>query len=115
MGVDTIGGIVHSGLDLQQKRLEVSASNVANVNTEGYEPQRVVAQERADGGVEAQVEGAGDAEVADAAGTEPTPGYTVDLVQEQVVQIESRAGFEANLRALEAADEMDRELLDVKA
>lgn len=99
--------IATSGLVHQQRRLDASASNVANVTTEGYRSLRVEGETREKGGVDSTVSRA------ESAPTEDTLSDT-DIATEQVHQISASASFKANLTVIETADEMDRALLDIK-
>ena len=109
MGIDAIAGNAAYGLSVQTGRLEESAARVAEP-APVPEPEPVQAEPAP---APEQVPTEADAAEAEAPAA-PEP-YTVDLVQEQVVQIESRAAFQANLAVLETADDMHGELLDIKA
>jgi flagellar basal-body rod protein FlgC len=104
--MSTVHGIARSGLDAAARRLEVSAGNLANALTPGYQPARIEASQAAGGGVTTTVSRPADplAEVrADrallaASGTDP--------VAEVVAQSQASALFRANLAALATADEL---------
>lgn len=51
MSISTATGSLASGMSLESRRLDVSANNVANMLTPGFEASRVVGQETATGGV----------------------------------------------------------------
>lgn len=93
-----------SGLNTAQKRLEVSAHNVAQAATPA--PRRLVLQPntRPDGGVSAEVRVAG----------ETSAGHA-DLATDLVEQRLALYSFEANLRSVRTADAMLGALIDVKA
>jgi flagellar basal-body rod protein FlgC len=128
----------HSGLYVQSRRLEASASNVANVDSIGAVPDasgdvpdgapraytalRVDPVSRVDGGVDARTRPdpsskslayAPDRPFADANGLVQVPG--IDLAEERVTQIEAGIAYRANIATLKTADEMERTLLDTKA
>lgn len=99
--------IALSGLTAQKQRLAVTASNVANVSTEGYKPleARLSSQTIAGEG------GAGvTASVGEKAGSD-----SVDLSEEAVNLIVTKAAFKANLAVIKTQDEMTSALLDVLA
>lgn len=90
-----------SGMQASQVRLGVSANNVANAQTEGFQRSRVDLQAQQSGGVTARVERL------------PQPG--VDLVQEMVEQKSATYAFKANAQSVRTADEMMGRLLDTRA
>ncbi len=71
-----------SGMQAAQLRLNASANNVANSQTDGFRADRVQQQAQAGGGVTAQVEKL------------PTPG--VNLLEERVEQMSASLTFKAN-------------------
>ena len=107
-----IGSIASSGLRAESRRLEQSAHNVANVNTDGYEAARVESRSEAHGGVSTAVytrQGL-------PAPAATTPGSsTTDLAEETVTQMSSQRAFQANIAVLRTADAMLGELVDRKA
>ncbi|UCU99189.1 flagellar basal body protein [Acidovorax radicis] len=99
----SISSIGSSGLQAAQLRLDASANNVANINTQGYR-REVVAQE----------------EVAESAGVRATvqreqDSQGVALEQEAVEQMSATYAFKANLQTIKTQDEMMGSLLDVTA
>jgi len=136
MAIDGIAGPALSGLQTAQTRLGVSANNVANQRSVAaesldgpsrdatgsrlFQPQRVVGESLPGGGVRAQVQPVDPPSVqrfrpeaadADAEGLVNRPN--IDLVGERVAQIAAQRAFEANLRNVEAADELAGGLLDI--
>ncbi len=104
-------GIARSGLEVAGLTLDVSANNVANALTEGFEPDRVEPAEQEGGGVTATVRKESDpaAEVrADRALLVPDH---VDLARELVNQSRAAAVYRANLAALETQQELEREMV----
>lgn len=111
-----------SGLRAAGKRLDVSAGNTVNAQSENYTPGRVVQTALALSGTKAEA-------VAVAPPTVPvyspqSPGADVDgiiqrpnvsLEVETVEQMLARRAFEANLRTVEAADQMTKAVLDILA
>ena len=110
---------LHSGISAVSAfsvKMNVTANNVANVNSDGFKKSRTTFQEGPFGGVEPVVDQV------------DTPGYTkqivengetreieasnVDLVEAIVDSISSQSGFEANLKTIQTDDEMVGTLLD---
>ena len=84
-----------SGLFAQSRRLEASASNIANANSEGYVPQQVALSEGPGGGVVARV--------LPPQQSEPAP--RVDIEHEVVDRISASRAYEANLAVLRSESE----------
>lgn len=107
-----------SGMSAFGKQLEVSAHNVANINTDGFKSSRTELVEAQHGGVLPVVQkddSAGPAVLKDTnQGPRQVELSNVDLGQETVNQIIAQRGFEANLRTLKTADDMLGSILDTK-
>jgi flagellar basal-body rod protein FlgC len=125
-----------SGLDAARKRLEVSAANVANVDSEGalpdaggeagapqaYTPLRVAQQPLASGGTVATTE---PVEPALARRYAPNRSYAnrsgmiaspnVDLVSEGINQMTASRAYEANAHVLTIAVDLERQAIDALA
>ena len=107
-----------SGLQAATAKMQVTANNVANARTDGYQTQRVELVERS-GGVEARTP----ADTATAnlsppptrAASVSRPPSDVDLAQEMVKMTANENFYLANVRALEAAQGMLGTLLDTEA
>ncbi len=82
-----------------QQALSVTANNVANVNTEGFEPQRPMFQETEQGGVMVTAE--------------PTGESRVSISEEAVRLSMISRGSEANLKAIKVQDETSGTLLNM--
>jgi flagellar basal-body rod protein FlgC len=127
-----------SGAIAAARREEVVASNVANLRSRGaprdseattapdgtplFRPGQVVEASNAGGGVRATVRAVDptsiqqfepDAPDANAEGVVDRPN--VDLGQQQANQIIAQRSFEANLRVIQTADELEKALLDIKS
>jgi flagellar basal-body rod protein FlgC len=127
-----------SGMNAAARRLEVSASNVANASSTGavpnadgtlpagapraYAPLQLVQTESAGGGVQTTVTMATpstitvsdpNAPFANKNGLVTAPN--VDLSQEMVGQLIASYSFAANAATLKASDRMTKSLLDVTA
>lgn len=97
-----ISSIAHSGLQAAQTRLQASAHNVANLQTEGFQRQEVRQQARADGGgVDA--------------GTVRSPRAGAALEADVVEQLAAKNAFVASAAVFRAADRMAGTLLDLRA
>ena len=101
--------IAVSGLGAGERRLEASARNVANVSTPGYVPVRTVETAERRGGVSGRLP-SGDGAAPD---DFPLPSG-VDIGFETVQQRSALRSYAANLRVLEAADEMLGTLVQTK-
>ena len=129
--MSSISSVALSGLLAQSKRLEVSASNVANLRSTGvrpgaqpqpgeFVPHQVSLKSRAGGDVEAVAvpvnppsvlafePGAPDA---DADGITARPN--VQLAREVVNQLDAQRNFQANLKVIETEDRLLGDLLDI--
>lgn len=98
--MSSIVDIAGSALQAFNTSQQVTAHNVANLNTDEFKASRATFQENGSGGVKATVSGTQD---------------TVDISREAVNLLSNTAGFKANLKVLKAADEMTKELLSIKA
>jgi flagellar basal-body rod protein FlgC len=105
-----------SALSAFSVKMNVTANNVANVDSDGFKKSRTTFKEGPFGGVEPDVDQV------------DTPGYpkqtvddgriqdvetsTVDLAEAVVDSISSQSGCEANLKTIQVDDEMVGILLD---
>jgi flagellar hook protein FlgE len=114
----TAFGIALSGLKAFATKLDVTANNVANVETNNFKKSRVAMQEAAEGGVQVTISAV------------DTPGLTIEpnvqtsaeqqtsnvsLETEIVDQIVTKYSYEANILTIKTADEMQKTLLNIKA
>ena len=97
-------------------KMNVTANNIANVNSDGFKKSRATLKEGKFGGVEPDVNQVN------------TPGHTqpisengevrqveasnVDLAEELTDSISTQAGYTANLKTIQSYDEMLGSLLD---
>lgn len=106
-----------SALSAFQKKMDVTANNIANVLTDEFKKSRVILEEGHPSGVNA---------VIDRVDTHGVPRETirddqavtvessnVDLAEELPELIVNRAAYGANLKALKAQEDMMGSLLDV--
>ena len=103
-----------SGLRAASIRQDVSAHNVANVNTDGFKASRVVQSEApAGGGTEvSDIRPTGAPAVFYMQQGEVTEGSNVDLAKEITGQIGALRSFQASLATLRSSDEITGDLLD---
>lgn len=133
-----------SGLDLQARRLEASADNVANVLTPGYAPTTVTGQQSASGGVTPVVQLAEEPDLAGAvstgSGDESESGLLnpisttwasgsdlamataaqmsmsgTDLVLETANQISAVTAYQAQIAAFRSVDEALQSATNIRA
>jgi flagellar basal-body rod protein FlgC len=103
-----------SGIAAAQKKLDVAAHNVANLNTDEFKKGRVSQEESVNGGVATKV-----GRVSERGHVRQTPegdqveGSNVNLADEMLDLMEAERSLEANVAVLETADEMERSLLDI--
>lgn len=98
--MNNIGTISGSALQAYTTSLQTTANNVANLNTDGFKASSAMFQENGGGGVHAIVSKTQD---------------SVDISREATNLLSDQNGFKANLGVLKTADEMTRELLNIKA
>ena len=109
----------YSSLSVSQRRIRVTANNIANVNTDGFKKSRTILSTVQPYGVKAEVE---QVETAGLSALEKTTQgeqsierSNVDIGEEMVDLLSGQRGYEASLRTLKTADEMVGSLLDVVA
>ncbi len=136
--MSSISTIALSGMNAATRRLEVSASNVANALTSGalpaadgtapagaqqaYAPLQVIQTANADGGTQASVTTVNPSYVVTSDPQAPFANQdglvaapNVDISQEMVNQMISSYSFAANAKVLTADDRMTKTLLDTMA
>ncbi len=108
-----------SGLLAYGTRLANNGNNIANMNTEGFKKGRVLLSDVQPQGVRARHEKVNTPgpQVMEQAGNtaEMIEQSNVDLSEELPEMMVNQHAFSANLKTLQAADEMTRSLLDIKA
>lgn len=95
-----INNIANSALQAFTTSQQITAHNIANLNTDGFKASRAVLQENGTSGV-----------TVSASSTEDP----VDISREATNLISNTQGFKANLKVLSASDEMTKELFSIKA
>jgi len=106
-----------SALSAARKKLNVTANNVVNVNTDEFKKSRVTLSEGANGGVSATVD------VVDTPGIPketiqndrfvPTESSNVDLAEELTELIPTKSYYGANLKSLKTQQDMLGALIDI--
>jgi flagellar basal-body rod protein FlgC len=96
--MNDVSSIAQSGLQAFTAKLDVTANNIANSNTDNFSPSRVNMVERQNGGVDAMVVKTGD---------------QVDISREAVEMLSTINGFKANLQVMKVDKEMNKSLLDI--
>ncbi len=97
--------IALSGMNVAATRLNVSAHNIANVQTPEFKRQQVLQTTSPEGGVSATLDSSGNA------GYAPMASLAEDLVQ----QMQAAYEFKANLGVVKTQYEMLGQLLDLRA
>lgn len=109
MGISSVSS---SGLDVQARRIEASANNLANASTEGFRTTEIRSTEVKVGGARAEV-------LPGRAGTAPIDGGPApsgtDLVEEIVNQSSAVAAYRANAAVVRTADEAEKDLIKTLA
>ena len=95
--MNAIASISVSGMNAAQQRMQSSAHNIANLQTEGFRRQEVSAQTWADGGVSTQAQ----------------PGSALEA--DMVTQMVAANSFLANLLVFQSAQRNMGSLLNVRA
>lgn len=108
MSISSILSTAVSGLLVNSARVAASAENIANVNTDGYLAKDLQ-------GVAASPVAAGRAFGAGSVQVEAIEPSNVDLAREFIDIIAARAAYEANARVIGAAEDLQRDALDIKA
>ena len=103
-------------------KMAVSANNTANSLTEGFQKSRALLVEGQNNSVQVEISRAGEALSAlqgrqgpeeQNGGGEGGPPSDVDYAEEAVTQISAQRAFEANIKALQAYDEMTKTVVDI--
>jgi flagellar hook protein FlgE len=95
-----VSNIAVSALSAYTLKQTVTANNVANLNSSNFKASAVAMQASQGGGVRATTTQGSD---------------RVEISREATDMILTGNGFKANLKVLQTADEMSRELLNIKA
>lgn len=106
-----------SALQAFGKKLETSAKNTANIDTDGYKRERVNITQGENGEVRARVEKVNSpgpiVSETTADGVVPVEKSNVDVTREVTNQILAKRGYEANLAAIKTYDELLGSVMDI--
>ena len=105
-----------SGVRAFSKKLDVHADNIANADTDGFKKSRTTLSTEEGGGVRADIEkmdtpGPPNPDTA-ANGAAENERSNVDLVAEITETVPATIGYKANLKTIQAEDDMLGALLD---
>lgn len=105
-----------SAISAESVRLQVSASNIANVSTDGYRAKRVTNEQTASGGVRPRIDEPAQPTGPVLVGDDGRDRVlsNVDIGSEMVTQVSAQRAFEANLAVLRVSQDMTKALLDTK-
>lgn len=108
-----------SALQAHNRKMDVTANNVANVNTNGFKRDRAIFQEGPAGGVSVKIHKDHTPAPTDPLAPEhpdiPSELSNVDLTTEIPGMIPTEIGYKANLTVIKTRDEMVGRLLDTLA
>jgi flagellar basal-body rod protein FlgC len=104
-------GIALSGMNAAQTLLDVTANNIANAQTPGYQAQGVDLVTLSGGGV--QVAGIPSSNAPFQGGTEDEEGSNVDLTTQAVNLSQAKFLYDANAAVVNAQSQMIGSLLDI--
>ena len=105
--------IAASGLSAASARLAVTAGNIANANSTGYQARRVTSAPATGGGVRVDSVTIGSAP--GPTDLDGNPGSNVDLARESVDLTRAKHQYTAGAKLVKAGDRMLGTLLDVLA
>lgn len=101
-----------SGMAANQQALDVQANNIANVDTNGFQPQQASFQEAAPAGTGVTLSAAGRSLSAASASSAPSG---TDLAGSAVNSMIYQAGFQLSAKVVQAADQRMGTIIDIKA
>ncbi len=96
--MNSASSIAQSGIEAYATKMDVTANNIANVNSDNVQQARVTMAERDNGGVEA---------------TAIKVTEQVEISREAVEMLETVNGFRANVQTLKTDNQMNKSLLDI--
>jgi flagellar basal body rod protein FlgG len=104
-----------SALQAYDKKLQATAHNIANMNTEGFKKSRVILQEGHPGGVTASIQkiDTPGSPLVSPENSAISESSNVDLGEEMINLMTSKHAFQADLKIINAEEERIGSLLDV--
>lgn len=98
-------------------KMNVTANNIANVNSDGFKKSRTTLKEGQYGGVEPNVDQVNTPDlttlISENGEDRQVEASNVDLAEEVTDSIAAEAGYKANLKTIQAYDEMIGSLLHI--
>jgi flagellar basal body rod protein FlgC len=113
--MNSVSSVATSMMSLASERLARSAQNVANVNTDGYQAEQVVAHDLPNGGVAGTTSPTRAASPTFERSQGEVLGSNTDLISETVEQLGASQQFKAAVSLLQTDQDMMKSLLDIKA
>lgn len=110
--------IALTAINAFDRKLSVTANNIANVNTDGFKKSRIVMEEKYPNGVSSSIERVktpGDFVTIEGVKSEELETSNVILEEEMVALITTRNNYKANTKTIKTAEEMKRMLFDILA
>ncbi|MDA8138866.1 MAG: flagellar basal body protein [Desulfobacteraceae bacterium] len=106
-----------SAISAYQKRMDVTADNVANIETDRFKKSRVNMEEGENGGVKTSIQRIDTPgmtkEVMRGTSLDETESSNVDLAEELTDMMTTKAGYTANAKTLKTQNEMLGNLFDI--
>jgi flagellar basal body rod protein FlgG len=106
-----------SGLQAYSLATEVTANNIANMNTNGFKKDRVALSAQSPQGVSATVDkintSGGYVTETTSRGEQMVELSNVDSGEEMPAMMLNQAAFNANIKSIQTADQMTQSLLDI--
>lgn len=100
MSIGNINSSSLSAIAAYGTGLNVTANNIANMNTQGFKPTSAIMNEDVNGGVKVTLSQSQDA--------------GVDIAKEMVDMIIGKDAIKANIKSLQTEDQMLKSLIDMK-
>ena len=100
MAIGNINNSALSALNAFGTALNVTANNIANMNTAGFKPTSTNMSDDANGGVKVTLTQSQDAEV--------------DVAKEMTYMMIEKFGVQANVKSLQTEDQILKSLIDIK-
>ena len=106
-----------SALNAFSKKVAVVSNNVANMNTDGCKKSRTILEEGQNGGVEVSIQRIDTPENPipheEGANVRTEENSNVDLAEEMVNMIFAQRAHEANIKSIEAQNELEGTIVDI--
>jgi flagellar hook protein FlgE len=100
MSIENISSSALSALTAFGTGLNVTANNIANINTKGFKPSSAVMNEGDNGGVKVTLS--------------QTQNAEVDIAKEMTDMMIEKNAIQLNIKSLQTADQVNKSLIDMK-